>query len=326
LLLALIVDSGLGQDTIHNGVSPNQDSPYVRWVSQYPIPKSEKKRTGLFKKVGKFFFGKPPVFLNKPISILAINPDTLWIMDQGNETIIHATNDRLDIPSFITKSNFNFSSLVGFSFISDKEFLLTDSRLNQIFTMNSEKEELTVLNDSLKLEQPTGIAYSSTTNEIWVVETNAHRISILNREGEVLKTIGKRGTALGEFNYPTSIWIDKAGDAYVVDAMNFRVQIFNKDGDFMSTFGEVGDATGYFSRPKGIATDSFGNVYIADALLHVVQIFDKEGNLLYRFGNQGHGNEQFWMPSGLYIDDKNYIYVADSYNSRVQVFQLMDGR
>lgn len=321
LFLSFVAGSGLGQDTIQNN-----DYPYVRWVSRFPKPKSEKKRQGLFKQVGKFFFGKPPVVIHKPISVLAKNPDTLWVLDQGNKSILQLTNDLLEIPSFIAKGEHSFTSLVGFSFFSEKEFLFTDSRLNQIYLLNLEKEELRTLNDSLKLEQPTGIAYSGITQEIWVVETAAHRISILNEAGEVLKTIGKRGNAAGEFNFPTHIWIDQSGDAYVVDAMNFRVQIFDKKGKYLTSIGRIGDATGSFTRPKGIATDTFGNIYIADALLHVVQIFDREGNYLYRFGNQGHGDGEFWMPIGLYIDDENYIYVADSYNSRIQVFQLMNGR
>jgi len=84
-------------------------------------------------------------------------------------------------------------------------------------------------------------------------ETGAHRISVLNRKGEIIKRTGSRGNGPGEFNFPTFIWIDKLGNAYVVDSMNFRIQIFNKNGEFVSAFGEIGDATGYFARPKGIA-------------------------------------------------------------------------
>lgn len=326
LLLSFIAYNGQGQDTTLALSTQNAGNPYVRWVCQFPIPLSERKKTGLFKKVGKFFFGKPPVGLNKPISVFAKDRDTLWILDQGNWTVIRVNDKVAEIPKYISNEKYKYTSLVGITPVSDKEMLFTDSRLNRIFCINLEKEELKILNDSLKLEQPTGIAYSSVSNEIWVVETAAHRISILNKEGEVIKTIGKRGTAPGEFNFPTAIWIDKAGDAYVVDAMNFRIQIFDKDGKFVTNFGKNGDAAGDFARPKGIATDTFGNIYVADALFHVVQIFDKAGNLLYKFGKQGHGDGEFWMPAGVYIDDQNYIYVADSYNSRIQIFQLMNGR
>jgi DNA-binding beta-propeller fold protein YncE len=215
------------------------------------------------------------------------------------------------------------SSLVGICYGPNSSILFTDSHARTIYSLTAEKKNLRILNDTLKLEQPTGIAYSMVNKEIWVVETKAHRIAVLNEKGELLRRLGKRGNGPGEFNYPTHIWIDKKGLIYITDAMNFRIQVLNAGGEVVSIFGEAGDASGYLASPKGIATDSFGNIYVVDALFHVVQVFDIKGKLLYKFGNQGHGNGEFWMPSGIYIDNQDNIYVADSYNSRVQVFQLI---
>ncbi|MFC2116805.1 6-bladed beta-propeller, partial [Bacteroidota bacterium] len=227
-----------------------------------------------------------------------------------------------EIPRFRNKNIESMPSIVGSCFMSDNKILFTDSKLNKIFQFVPGTRNLQKLNDSLRLEQPTGIAYSIPNNEIWVVETKAHRIAILNEKGELIRTIGGRGNAPGKFNFPTYLWIDKTGMVYVVDAMNFRIQIFDRAGEYISSFGEIGDASGYFSRPKGIASDSYGNIYVADALFHVVQVFDRMGKLLYFLGSQGQEKEQFWLPTGIYIDDRNFIYIADSYNSRVQIFQL----
>lgn len=249
-----------GQNTINEEIGLNEVSPYIQWVKEFPVHKNDKKSIGLFKSVGNFFFGKPIVSITKPISVLANNPDTLWILDQGDEKIINVTNGVSKIPSFIAKSDYVFTSLLGASFISEKEFIFTDSRLNKIFNVNIKDGTINVLNDPLELNQPTGIAYSSISNQIWVVETASHQISILNREGELVKKIGKRGAGFGEFNFPTFIWIDKLGSVYVVDAMNFRIQIFDLDGKFKTSFGNSGDGSGSFASPKGIATDTFGNI------------------------------------------------------------------
>ncbi|MFH1321653.1 MAG: 6-bladed beta-propeller [Bacteroidota bacterium] len=311
------------QDTTIIG---NTKITYIRWVSQFPpLPQNKNKVLSITNSIAKFFFGKHTPVLSKPVSVLANNLDTLWILDQGNGTILQIYNKLSETPQFLDKKNNNFKSLIGFCFMPNNEMLFTDSRLNKVFIISADKKDMRVLNDSLLLQQPTGIAYSSVNNEIWIVETSAHRISVLNKKGELIKRIGGRGSDPGEFNFPTFIWSDRLGAIYVVDAMNFRVQIFDKNGELLSVFGEIGDATGYFARPKGIATDSYGNIYIADALFHVVQIFDKSGNFLYKFGTQGRDKGQFWMPTGIYIDDKDYIYVADSYNSRIQVFQLING-
>ena len=297
----------------------------AQWINQFPLPKEQKKVSNKGW-LTKFLFGKKNnLEITKPTDIIATNANSFFLLDQGAGTIfnIDITNNRQRISKTLKKSKINFSSLVNFCLLPTNEILFTDSRLNKIYKLNEEQKKLTVLVDSIQLNQPTGIAYSSTSKEIWVVETAAHRISVLNEHGKLIKTIGERGSGSGEFNFPTAIWIDKSGNAYVIDAMNFRIQIFNKDGKVISKFGEIGNASGYFARPKGIATDTFGNIYITDALFHVVQVFDISGNFLYQFGKQGRNKEQFWMPSGIYIDDENYIYVADSYNSRIQLFQLI---
>ena len=118
------------------------DSPYINWVKELPIPKNEKPKQGIFQSIGKFFFGKTPIVITKPISIIALNPDTLWFLDQGTGNVVQVIDDIITAPSFITKAKYNFSSLLGFSFTSGNEFLFTDSRLNQIFQINMKEERL----------------------------------------------------------------------------------------------------------------------------------------------------------------------------------------
>lgn len=295
----------------------------VKWVSQFPKV-NNKRNTSKKNRFLNFLFGRRNLpKITKPLAIIASDSSNFLILDQGTATIFNIEDNKLKVPKILKKKKEKFLSLVSLCKLPSNEILFTDSRLNKIYRMNEKQKILTVFNDSLSLEQPTGIAYSKVSNEIWVIETKAHKISILNKQGNLIKTIGKRGTKPGEFNFPTSIWIDQLGNAYIIDAMNFRVQVFDKNGKVISIFGEVGNATGYFSRPKGIATDSHGNIYISDTLFHTVQVFDISGNFLYQFGKQGRGQGEFWMPSGIYIDHKDFIYVADSYNSRIQIFQLI---
>lgn len=314
------------QDSTNAMLVHNVDQPYISWVSQYPAAKQENKKQNVFKRIFYFLIKKDKQqSLVRPVAIVAAGTTDFCVLDQGCRSIFDIKDTKADIPRCIKKKENYFTSLVGICSLPDNQMLFTDSRLNKIFIVSADKKKLNVFNDSLELQQPTGIAYSPVTKEIWVVETNAHRISVLNDRGELIKTIGSRGDENGQFNFPTSIWIDKDGNAYVVDAMNFRIEIFNKKGEFVSAFGEAGDVPGTFARPKGIATDTFGNIYVVDALFNVVQIFDRAGNFLYNFGKQGREKEEFWMPSGIYIDSKNFIYIADNYNSRIQIFQLING-
>lgn len=296
---------------------------HVQWVNQFPLITNKNKPS---KKnwLSNLLFGKKnQPKITKPNAIIALDSTHFFILDQGSGTIFDIQDTKVKIPKVFRKSKITFPSLVGFCKLPTNDILFTDSRLNKIYRMNEKQKILQIFNDSLLLKQPTGIAYSAVSNQIWVIETKAHKISILNEQGKLVKTIGKRGNKPSEFNFPTAIWIDNYGNAYVIDAMNFRIQIFDKTGKNISIFGEIGNATGYFARPKGIATDSNGNIYISDALFHTVQVFDISGNFLYQFGKQGRGKGEFWMPSGIYIDNNDFIYVADSYNSRIQIFQLI---
>jgi DNA-binding beta-propeller fold protein YncE len=295
----------------------------IKYIGQ--IPSESDKKGKFIGKLGNIIAGSAPVTLNKPVNMVAADIDNIWILSQGNGAIIEYRNGEMAIPRILQRKKIEYPSLVGITSARDGNQFFTDSKLDKIFRLSGDGKELSELNDTLTLNQPTGIAYSELKNEIWVVETGAHRITILSLSGKVLKRIGRRGTAEGEFNFPTNIWIDREGFAYVVDALNCRVEIFDSNGKFISSFGESGDATGYLARPKGIATDSFGNIYISDALFNAVQVFDRKGRFLYYFGSQGQGKEQFWMPSGIYIDSRNFIYIADSYNVRIQIYQLING-
>ena len=302
------------------------ESPVIQWISQIPDTSKGAPQTNIKDRILNFFFGKKEPLFMRPFSVYVTNSGVLWILDQGKGAVIRLDHKVGKITHFRWKKKSNFPSLVGICGTQDEEILFTDSQLNKIFFLSPEYSFPQILNDSLTLQRPTGIAYSNITNEIWVVETTAHRISVLNRKGERIRTIGKRGTDPGEFNYPTFIWIDQNGIVYVVDSMNFRVQLLDDQGEVLSMFGEAGDATGYLTRPKGIATDSYGHIYLVDALFHAVQVFDRDGNFLTTFGHQGRGKEEFWLPSGIFIDSEDYIYVIDGYNARIQIFQFIPAR
>jgi DNA-binding beta-propeller fold protein YncE len=276
------------------------------------------KEEGVIDKISNWLLGDDNTTLIKPISLTLNTDGVITILDQGHLDLV-----TIDLKvGDIELADYKFPSLVAICKYKAEMLLFTDSKNNTIYYFDKEKK-VYPLNDSLILNKPTGIGYVKSTKEIWVSETGTHSIVILDTAGNFIRRIGQRGTNQNEFNYPTSIWIDKNEYIYVVDAMNYRIQIFNKDGSFISKFGEQGDATGYFARPKGIATDSYGNIYVVDALFHNVQIFSSEGRYLYNFGGQGTKDGNFWLPSGIYIDHDDKIYVADSYNSRIQIFNLV---
>jgi sugar lactone lactonase YvrE len=172
------------------------------------------------------------------------------------------------------------------------------------------------------LTRPCGIALAN-DGRIFVADVGTHQIVILSPSGSELARIGRRGPALGEFNYPTNLAFDSSGRLYVSDSLNFRVQVFSKELTPLRQIGSQGDLPGYFAQPKGIALDPDQHVYVVDAQFEAFQLFNTDGALLMSVGREGQGPGEFWLPAGIHIDPLGRVWIADTNNRRVQVFQYL---
>lgn len=295
----------------------------VQWVGEIS-DSAYVRKSNLLERFTNTVFGKQETNrLMRPFAVYPVDTQEVFILDQQACTIFRVHDKQVQVPKAFKAEHTAYSSLIGLCRIPGDTLLFTDSHLKTICYLSPDLKTQGVWRTEPTLNQPTGIARDPKNNRVWVCETASHQIRILDVLGKTDRIIGKRGNGRGEFNFPTSIWIDRYGKAYVVDAMNFRIQLFDAAGNFLSSFGEAGDGSGYLARPKGIAVDSYGHIYVSDALFHAVQVFDASGQFLYQFGNQGRAKGEFWMPAGIYIDAEDTIYVADSFNARIQLFKLV---
>ncbi|HPZ07776.1 MAG TPA: TIGR03663 family protein [Candidatus Eremiobacteraeota bacterium] len=125
---------------------------------------------------------------------------------------------------------------------------------------------------------PRDLAVDS-NGDIYVTDTGNCLIKKYNNKGELLATIGSKGSGDGQFQEPIGIAMDKAGNILVADTWNQRVQILKPDGTFVSKF----DISGWYGnsiREPYIAMASSGNCFLTDTSQSKILEYDLKGKLL----------------------------------------------
>jgi DNA-binding beta-propeller fold protein YncE len=116
------------------------------------------------------------------------------------------------------------------------------------------------------LTEPTDVVTDPSNGDVYVAESHTDvtdpnlvgRISVFDRNGKFLRTIGKTGTGPGEFRTPHAVEFDSMGRLVVADRHNHRIQILTKDGKFVREYDS-------FGRSSGLAIDRNDTIYTADS-------------------------------------------------------------
>lgn len=167
---------------------------------------------------------------------------------------------------------------------------------------------------------PAAVALDA-TGDVYVVDTNNHRVQKFRSDGTYVTEWGGQGTGDGQFDSPTGVAVDASGNVYISDGLNHRVQKFSRDGTYLAKWGTNGSLGGQFNTPGGLAVDTGGNVYAVDMANHRVQKFSRDGGFLTQWGGTGSDPGDFGdYPTVVVIEPSGNVLVADSGNGRIQRF------
>ena len=266
-----------------------------------------------------------PLVLQRPQTGTVDDEGRIYVTDVSRHSVMvfDITNGTLaEWPN--ATPNISFITPIGITMGKDNTILVVDADLRFVTQLDKDGKSINQFGAEV-LTRPTGIARDDKTGRIFVSDTHGHNIKVFNDAGELIDTIGGRGTKIGEFNSPTHIAFQN-DNLYVTDTFNTRVQILTRTGDVKKQFGERGLFVGNLVRPKGVTSDSEGNIYVIESFHDHLLIYNLNGEFLLPIGGTGTEIGQFYLPAGVWVDNKDRIYIADMFNGRVVILQYLGGK
>ncbi len=153
---------------------------------------------------------------------------------------------------------------------------------------------------------------------MWVTDVADHVVMKLDKDANVLLTIGTKGTA-GEWNQaagalllnePNDVALDSRGNIYVVQGHGGdmpRVLKFSPSGEFIAQWGSRGYGPGQFVAAHAIEIDADDVLYVADRENMRIQRFDTDGNLLREWKFDA-------MVCAIFLHDDGFMYITTGFD------------
>ena len=262
--------------------------------------------------------------LKHPYGVAVSDDDHVIITEANGNCVTILDREGKKVKSLGGKrgsGNVKFSYPHGVAITPDKFILVSDNHRIQKISMDGYRKASVGEEGSrpLQFNNPSGIAISPITGQVYVADSINHRIQVLNPDLTFSHSFGSRGSANGQFKYPRDIAIDSQGLVYVADCDNHRIQKFSPDGKFVGQFGTKGSGPIY---PYGITIDTAatGLVYVSEHFNNRISVFTSDGVFVSRFGRWGSNIDQFNNPCGLTFNKDGFLYVCDLGNNRLVVY------
>ncbi|MDH3611179.1 MAG: fibronectin type III domain-containing protein, partial [Nitrosopumilus sp.] len=193
-----------------------------------------------------------------------------------------------------------------------------------------------------EFDSPLGLALDTSTDYLYVADTDNNRIQIIDVNGNCdsnddeylandvcfIDEFGGSGNGDGKFDLPSGLALHDDNDMlYVADTDNNQIQIIDVDGNcsgaieladnicFVDEFGDVGDEEGEFKVPSGLVLDVSNDIlYVADTDNERIQMINVDGSCSgseeltddvcfeEEFGDSGDDDGEFDVPSALALN------------------------
>lgn len=159
---------------------------------------------------------------------------------------------------------------------------------------------------------------------VYVPDHGNSRVQIFTSDGAYLTSWDGSDTIAGGIGVPTSVAIDRQGNAFVAGYLpasnGWNILKLDPDGRVILTIHDQHGAEIWDGDVSSITLDAADNLYVTDAATNRVLTFDNDGVLLFGWGRTGSDPGAFNAPQAIAVSADGNAYVADGFNFRVQRF------
>lgn len=273
--------------------------------------------------------GSPEAPLKLPTDTAADTNGVIWIADGVNDRVVAFDPAGNQLAEVTSANNTPLHNPTGITLDATGGLWIADTGNHRVIKCTPQGLVESTLDlpheDTAHDPDPTSLAVSPDNQTLWVVDNDNHRVLRRDLRNGSWKIIGRRGEALGQFQYPWSVAVAPNGDVIITDVINARLQLLNAAGDVVSAFGAYGVNIGELYRPSGAACDRNGDIWIADSVTGAVQVYHANGQFAGVLNDVDGRPMHFASPMGLAFDAQGELYVTELRVSQVARVRVSRG-
>ena len=244
----------------------------------------------------------------------------------GSEVVIQAQSSRGDVTPVEVKDNKDGSYSASFVTNQGGEVKLSVTIKGQHikgspFNVKVHGKYTTidkpskVVNEDGRMGEPWGIAFGR--DGMWAVtDESNHCVWIFDREDQLVRKFGSKGTGNGNFNRPLGVTFDYDNHLYVTDIENHRVQKFDIHSSYLCQYGSQGSCNGQLLHPLGVVVRD-DKVYVGEWSNQRISVFQLDGQFSHIIGS-GH----LKYPQRIAVSSNDQLLVANSGHHCISIFTL----
>jgi len=193
---------------------------------------------------------------NVPVGC-SVDPVTgnVYVADTGRLEVIVLSPDGRELGTIPSPEGSRFTDV----FVDEEAIWVADAKGSQVRVFDRvTREEIRSFPD-VEAEAPGTVGLPTylwvTPDRVYVTDVGGFKVSVYDRAGSYVGSIGSHGDGLGQFSRPKGVAVDRSGNVYVVDAAFQNVQIFDPEGRLLMYFGGSVGSPGDMAIPADVVVD-----------------------------------------------------------------------